>query len=528
MGRGISTVAGMRRVPPQIVAQQRRAAKTVSGEVTPTVSSADELFGLLEGCFQADLSAAEIASRLERVRSRLGCDQLWLWVRRGPNVAVRAVSGPVPSSEVLDVAFERAIQDSGSQPMSWSQVERHYWVSRLSETGWGIGLGCAESQTPLLVQEPALWIHLEERLSKVPVPEPDVPPTREQVLTRLRFPEGYVVGESLAMQHLYRALLTAVSSRFDVLILGETGTGKELVAQTIHRSGPTAAGPFVAINCAAIPAELLEAQLFGVEGRVATGVDPRPGWITRAEGGTIFLDEVGELPDRLEAKLLRFLQEREILPLGAHQTRKVNVRVIAASNRELGDEVREGRFRADLYYRLSTLQFHLPPLRHRREDIAKLALAFVSRVAGDQGKSILGITKAALQILRDYDWPGNVRELQHATTRAVLVAPDGAFLGPREYGPIAYGLAQQRGEVFERSAPPSATSVPRVPDPGPVLAPSLAARLETVEREEIHRVVQACRGNLSRAARQLGLSRNGLYAKLRRFGLLEDPGDPKR
>lgn len=449
-------------------------------------------------------AASDVASHFDRLRSRLGCEQLWLWVRRGLQFAVRAVSGPFPPSEVLEGAFRRATEDPQDATRPWSQGEKRYWCTPLADPGWGVVLGVSGASSPLPLKEPGLWAQLIERLATLPVPEPEPAPPLEEVLARLRFPEGYVVGESLAMQHLYRALLTATRSRFDVLLLGETGTGKELVAQTIHRSGPTAGGPFVAINCAAIPSELLEAQLFGVEGRVATGVDPRPGWISRAEGGTIFLDEIGELPDRMEAKLLRFLQEREILPIGAHQTQKVNVRVIAASNRELGDEVREGRFRADLYYRLSTLQFHLPPLRHRREDIPKLALTFATRVAASHKKEILGITKAALEVLIEYDWPGNVRELQHATTRAVLVVPNRSPLGPREFGPVAYALAQQRGEVFERSAPPSAGLLrPRAAAPSPpAMAPSLAARLEAVEREEIQRVVQSCGGNLSRAARQ--------------------------
>lgn len=499
--------------------------------VTPAspVGVLEELFCLFEECLEPVSAVSEVASLFDRLRSRLGGDQLWLWARRGSQFAVRAVSGPFPPSEVLAGAFARATEDPEAADRPWILGEKRYWITPVADPGWGLVVGVSGASSPLPLQEPELWAQLVQRLGTLPVPEPESAPPIQEVLARLSFPEGYVVGESLAMQHLYRALLTATRSRFDVLLLGETGTGKELIAQTIHRSGPTAGGPFVAINCAAIPSELLEAQLFGVEGRVATGVDPRAGWISRAEGGTIFLDEIGELPDRMEAKLLRFLQEREILPIGAHQTRKVNVRVIAASNRELGDEVREGRFRADLYYRLSTLQFHLPPLRHRREDIPKLALTFASRVAASHGKEIVGITKEALEVLTEYNWPGNVRELQHATTRAVLVAPNRSPLGPREFGPVAYALAQQRGEEFERSAPPSAGRLrPEAAPPfSAPMVPSLAARLEAVEREEIQRVLQSCGGNLSRAARQLGLSRNGLYAKLRRFGLLEEPEHSK-
>jgi hypothetical protein len=187
--------------------------------------------------------------------------------------------------------------------------------------------------------------------------------------TRLVLPDGMVAGNSPAMRDLLSRSAKVAGSRVDVLVHGETGTGKELVARLLHLSGPMACGPFVAINCAAIPAELLEAELFGVRARVATGVDPQPGRILEAEGGTLLLDEIGELPLSLQPKLLRFLQEREVRAVGASRPRAVDVRVVSTTNRDPLEEVRAGRFRADLYYRLRGVEIRVPPLRERAEDI---------------------------------------------------------------------------------------------------------------------------------------------------------------
>lgn len=484
---------------------------------------AESLRGRVASLLRATGSPEALAQEIAELAGWLESRFLCLWTLAGKEPIVAATHGVFPERELLDRALAEATASGLAESRAFAWQSFRVWVSPLRERAWSLLAGFDRDRTAFPERHRAHWDELVETLSTGAPLLAERPPEEQDWRLRFRFPEGYVPGDSLAMRRLYEALLTAIGSRFDVLLLGETGTGKELIAQTIHRSGPTAGGPFVALNCAAIPAELLEAQLFGIEARVATGVDPRPGLIQRAEGGTIFLDEIGELPDPLEAKLLRFLQEREILPLGASRARKVEVRVVAASNRELLEEVRTGRFRADLYYRLSTLQFHLPPLRHRREDIPQLALAFSRCVGREHGKEVLGLTRAALEILLEYDWPGNVRELRHAVTRAVLAAPAGAALGPREFGPIAYALAQQKGVPFERSAPPAApppsfrSSRALVREAGD--GGSLALQIEALERRAILQALAECAGNHSRAARRLGLSRNGLSLKMRRLGL---------
>ena len=346
----------------------------------------------------------------------------------------------------------------------------------------------------------------------------------------LVFPAGMVVGTSPSLNELLKQIRATVRSRIDVLLLGETGTGKELFARMVHASGPTANGPFVAINCAAIPSELLEAELFGVQARVATGVDARVGLFQQANGGTIFLDEIGELAAPLQAKLLRVLQEREVLPLGAPAPKKVDVRVVSASNRDLAEAVAAGQFRADLFYRLRGLQFHIPPLRERLGDLPALVLSFVERAAAAHGKRVKGISRKALDILRAHSWPGNVRELQNEVDRAVLVCPDGGTLRVEHFGPVAWQvekkLAAQHPSSEESgsigSVPPAAPLVtvpvrlPVIPE-GPPLSLRLQEKVEATERTAIEEALRVANGNKSLAARLLGITRNGLAMKMKRL-----------
>ena len=315
----------------------------------------------------------------------------------------------------------------------------------------------------------------------------------------LTIPEGMVIGTSGAMAALLEEIRATVRSRLDVLLLGETGTGKELIAQLIHASGPTSNGPFVAINCAAIPTELLEAELFGVHGRVATGVDPRIGRFTQAEGGTIFLDEIGELTDILQAKLLRVLQEREVLPLGAKTPRTINVRVIAASNRDLVARAGEGKFRADLYYRLRGLELHLPPLRERKEDIVPLAISFASRAARNYGKNVRGLSRRAMELLLSHSWPGNVRELQAEIARAVLTCADGSVLQCDHFASLRVSSASARASESVNA--------------------DLQSQIDAVERQAIEAALHATNGNKTLAAKLLGITRNGLALKMVRLKL---------
>lgn len=332
----------------------------------------------------------------------------------------------------------------------------------------------------------------------------------------LTIPPEMIVGESNAMQRVLSSLRATVQSRLDVLLTGETGTGKELFAKTIHSSGQTASGPFVAINCAAIPTELLEAELFGVQGRVATGVDPRPGLFTQAEGGSIFLDEISELQERLQAKLLRVLQEREVLPIGASAPRKIKVRVIAASNADLLQRVQNGTFRADLYYRLRGLQFHLPPLRERRDDIPALVLGFVERASDEHKKHIHGVTRKALALLMEHQWPGNVRELQNEIERAVLMCPDGGTLQGEHFGAVRWAIDHHAEiEPADRPAVRQEEDEPAAAESS--AGNSLQDQVDALERKAILDALRAARGNKTRAAKLLGVTRNGLAMKMARL-----------
>jgi transcriptional regulator with PAS, ATPase and Fis domain len=319
-----------------------------------------------------------------------------------------------------------------------------------------------------------------------------------------------LLGTSAAFQALLPQIEAIVRSDFNVLLHGETGTGKEVFARLIHGSGRQERGRLVAINCAAIPAELLEAELFGVAARVATNVDPRQGLFVQAHGGTLFLDEVGELPERLQAKLLRVLQEHEVMPLGASAPRKVDVRVIAASNRDLAQGVREGSFRPDLYFRLRGLELHLPPLRERKEDLPHLVLAFAGRAASKHRKRLRGVSRGALRLLLEHDWPGNVRELESEVERAVLLCPDGGLL--------------QREHFLIPGSPPPRNQEPRPPVPATpeagTTSQSLQEQVEALERQAIFAALAAARGNKTAAARALGITRNGLAFKMKRLGIV--------
>ncbi|HTJ40500.1 MAG TPA: sigma-54 dependent transcriptional regulator [Kofleriaceae bacterium] len=249
---------------------------------------------------------------------------------------------------------------------------------------------------------------------------------REMVAGRVRLAQ--LLGKSKAMQRVFELIQKIHSTKTSVLITGESGTGKELVARALHTEGARASGPFVAVNCGAIPDELMESELFGhVKGSFTGAVADKPGLFKLASGGTLFLDEIGELSLGLQVKLLRALQERRIKPVGATDELEIDVRVCAATNRELEEEVARGAFRADLYYRLNVIELRLPPLRQRREDIPLLAEHFMRRFAHDQEKAITGISAAAMKRLEEYDFPGNVRELENVMERAVALSSEGVI-----------------------------------------------------------------------------------------------------
>jgi transcriptional regulator with GAF, ATPase, and Fis domain len=309
-----------------------------------------------------------------------------------------------------------------------------------------------------------------------------------------------MVGESPRMREVYRLLRRAAATDSTVLLRGESGTGKELAARALHKASPRAGRPFVAVNCATLSETLLESELFGHERGAFTGaVARKTGRVEVADTGTLFLDEVGEIPPSLQAKLLRFLQEREFERLGSTRTIRVDVRVVAATNRDLEKMIREGIFREDLYYRLNVITLHLPPLRERREDITLLTSHFAAVTSRRLGRAVAGFTPEARACLQRYDWPGNVRELANAVERAIVLG-EGDLIRPEDLP-----------ETLLDAGPP----------PG-----SAGARYHEVLNETKKRLIQdtlaEARGNVTKAAVVLGLHPNYLHRLISSLGLRTD------
>jgi len=304
-------------------------------------------------------------------------------------------------------------------------------------------------------------------------------------------PEVRVVGRSPEWKDVLKKAAQVAETETTVLVSGESGTGKEVVARFIHRASPRKGGPFVALNCAALPEQLLESELFGYERGAFTGAQQaKPGQIELAGGGVLFLDEVSEMTPSAQAKFLRVLQEREFQRLGGIRLQKANVRVIAATNRDLKKAVDRGDFREDLYYRLQVFDIRIAPLRERTADIVELSEAFLEEIGRSFGRPPAGLTRDAREALLAHDWPGNVRELRNALERAAILCEGGLI--------NADHLALQR--------------TPR--------APAAASNdLNVVERDTIERVMRDTGGNKSKAARRLGLSRTQLYVRLRKYDL---------
>jgi Nif-specific regulatory protein len=319
-----------------------------------------------------------------------------------------------------------------------------------------------------------------------------------------------IIGHSASMQRVFRLLASAAASPVTVLITGETGTGKELIARAVHYNGPRRQCPFVAVNCGALSETLLESELFGHrKGAVTGALCDKKGLLEVADGGTIFLDEVGDMPLSMQVKLLRVLQDGEFLPVGETSARRVDVRVISATHRDLNAEIAAGRFRDDLYYRLNTFPIALPPLRERREDIPLLVARLLERTAEKFAKAVQSCSPRALELLAAYSWPGNVRELQNEIERAVALAPLGGMIEP--------------ADLSERL---TASVAPRVPLPATDL-PLRRAR-ELFEREYVAQVLAQHGGNATRASRTLGISRVMLQKKIRLYGLRSRPLEPSR
>jgi hydrogenase-4 transcriptional activator len=290
-----------------------------------------------------------------------------------------------------------------------------------------------------------------------------------------------------------------------VLITGESGTGKELVARAIHVGSHRSGATFLPYNCTTTGRDLADSQLFGHRRGSFTGaVSDQPGLVRTAVGGTLFLDEIGDLPLDVQPKLLRFLEQHEIMPIGETKPQRVDVRVLAATNADLEQQVAEGKFREDLYYRLAVIRIHVPPLRERREEIPHLSTFFLREAIERLGKPDIELSSATLDVFSQYWWPGNVRQLKNEVQRAVALSAPGSTVEPSHLSP----------EVVMARLPSGSGSI-RVSRN----TPNLAAAVEQVERDLIQAALDRAAGNISETARALGLTRRGLYLKIRRLGL---------
>ena len=369
-----------------------------------------------------------------------------------------------------------------------------------------------------------------------------------------------IVTRNARMQAVLRTAEKAAASLIPVLIEGESGVGKELIARAIHGSGERRAKPFVAVNCGAIPENLVESTLFGHEKGAFTGAtEKHTGKFVEASGGTLFLDEIGELPPAAQVKLLRAIQEGQVDPVGAKKPIKVDVRIVSATNRNLIADVTNGRFREDLYYRLAVFPITVPPLRERQEDIPELVRHFLVRFAAEEGKRIRAVAAEALTLLNAYPWPGNVRQLENAIFRAVVLA-EGDEIGANEFPQLAHSAIQAIAPAIQAIAPTIRTVAPTIvpaPDDTPqpahtttapmILdapappAPATAGAdalpltdatghmrpLEEIESDAIRFAIAHYRGQMSEVARRLRIGRSTLYRKLDEIGLVErnDAGD---
>ncbi len=311
-----------------------------------------------------------------------------------------------------------------------------------------------------------------------------------------------MVGESYTMRQMREQIALAAPTNGRVLVYGENGTGKELLARSLHTLSRRSAGPFVEVNCAAIPEELIESELFGhVRGAFTGALTDRRGRFELADGGTLFLDEIGDMSLKTQAKVLRVLQEQIVEPVGGTARVRVDVRVIAATNKDLSAEIREGRFREDLYFRLNVIPIFVPPLRDRRDDILLLADHFMAEFAQEYGQRIKTLDAGAMRELKTYSWPGNVRELRNVIERLMIMVPGETITHPDL-------MFLQRGPTASSEPPGWATE-----------SMTLQTARERFEREFIARALAAHRGNISRTADVLGVERSNLYRKLRAFGI---------
>ncbi|WP_319762232.1 sigma-54 dependent transcriptional regulator [Maridesulfovibrio sp.] len=321
-----------------------------------------------------------------------------------------------------------------------------------------------------------------------------------------------MIGSSRAMLQVKELIEQAGPSEATILVLGESGTGKELVAEGLHRSSLRADKPLIKVNCAALPADLLESELFGYMKGAFTGANAnKPGRFQLASGGTLFLDEIGEMDPVLQAKILRALQEKIVEPLGSVSPVETDVRIIAATNRDLKDEVEKGNFREDLYYRLSVLEIRIPPLRERVDDLPALVAHLLEKLGRKNNKKVRSVSPSFLDVLGRYNWPGNVRELENVLERAIILSRS-EVLGPEL-------LPQQVQNTDPRQTPPKQSATSQDPDNGATTPKSVTPTLDDAERQALISALEANQHHRERTAEALGISRRTLQYKLKKYGL---------
>lgn len=428
----------------------------------------------------------------QRMPERSGVDLLTEVRARWPDIVRIIVTGYTDTDDMIGAINEAGIHQFITKPWHPDQL-----------------LLAAQGAARLYqLQRDYDRLSLELKLA-APTAQARVVERREKVRENFHF-DALIRSPGSALNEVCRRAAQVATFDIPVLILGETGTGKELLSRAIHYSSLRGERPFFAVNCGAIPDELLESELFGHKKGSFTGAHTnRIGLLDQADGGTVLLDEIGDVSPAFQVKLLRFLQEGEIRPVGSNDVKRVNVRVLAATHADLSAAVKAGRFREDLYYRLAALTLTMPPLRERRGDLRALAQHLLDRLSTTHGKRVKGFTEEALGCIETYDWPGNVRELQNEVTRMLVLAGTDQ-LGADLLSPhVVHGAAAASAKVMPLEA--------AIRNAGP-----LKDRIERMEALILMETLVRCRWNKSRAAEELGLSRVGLRAKLERYGIARD------
>lgn len=424
----------------------------------------------------------------QRLPGLTGVEFLKYVRHKWPNIIRMIISGYTASEDIISALNEAGIY--------------HYITKPWQPENLLITIKNAVQLFDLQRQNESLSIEL--RVSPGAV-EKSVTQKRERLKRNFQSDDGMVRAHNSPLNKVWEKIRRVSPFDISVLITGESGTGKELAARALHYNSHRADKPFVVENCAALPDQLLESELFGYKSGAFTGaVEDRVGLFERANGGTIFLDEIGEVSPSFQVKLLRVLQEGEVRPLGASRTRQVNVRVIAATNRDLAADVKSDRFREDLYYRLTPVSIHIPPLRERIEDIPVLCERLLDHAMSTLGKKVDGISDEALNCMQGYHWPGNVRELQNELQH-LLIMSDERILGADLLSPRILRAAPKDEELELQSLT--------------TLDGSLKDRIEAIEARILKECLIRYQWNKSRAAKELGLSRVGLRSKLERYGL---------